>query len=189
MVNMIFYPFELIWIWTGDTLLSQKGGLYLPYLAFSFGMLGLAIIPYNIAIANGDTKLNNLLGLTSLVLTLPGYWIFTKFYGAIGTAVIYALVQFLITLIFYYVVNRKYLKIELSVLYLKSMLLPLLIIVGVTWIFTQVSIFDLDSRILSLAWIGLSTFTGLAVALLVCVGKNTLKSIFLHALQKSKSNG
>lgn len=189
MVNMIFYPFDLIWIWTGDASLSRQGGLYLPYLAFSFGMLGLAIIPYNIAIANGDTRLNNILGLTSLILTLPSYWVFTKLYGAIGAAVVYAIVQFVITLIFYYIVNRKYLKIGLSDLYIKSMLLPLLVIVIITFILKQFHISNFESRILSLGWIGLSTITGLGISLLLFVERNNLKNILYQVLKIKKLNG
>lgn len=89
-------------------------------------MLSLAIIPYNIAIANGYTKLNNVLGLLSLFLTLPGYWIFTKSHGAIGAASVFCIVQTLITLIYYYWINKKYLKIDIFTLFIKNMLLPLL---------------------------------------------------------------
>lgn len=177
MVNMIFYPEDLIWIWTADPLLGKAGGRYLPYLAFSLGMIALQIIPFNVVIANGYTKLNNILGLTSLILTLPGYWVFTTLYGAIGAAVVYALVQFVITLIFYYQVNRKYLKMELRDIYIKGMLFPLLVIVAITFILNQFNISYYESRILSLCWIGLSTFMGLGISLIIFVGKNNLTSL------------
>lgn len=188
MVNMIFYPFDLIWIWTGDVSLSQQGGLYLPYLAFSFGMLGLAIIPYNIAIANGDTKINNILGLTSLVLTLPGYWVFTKLYGAIGAAVIYAIIQFLITIIFYYVVNRKYLEMDLGLLYIRGMLLPFLVVLAITFILKQFYFFNFENRILSFGWIGLSTVTALIISITLFTKKKDLNIFFNRVTKINKLN-
>ena len=61
MANMIFYGNELIWVWTGSMELAKNASIFLPVLSISFAMLAVSTIPYNIAIANGYTKLNNIL--------------------------------------------------------------------------------------------------------------------------------
>ena len=93
--------------------------------------------PYNIAIANGYTKLNNVLGMVSLAITIPGYWLVVKYYGALGVAYLYCVVQILTMLILVYIVNKKFIKIKnpISLLYIKQMLLPLIISLLIASIF------------------------------------------------------
>jgi O-antigen/teichoic acid export membrane protein len=172
MANMSFFPKELIWIWTGNMELATQTRIYIPVLAFSAAMLSLQIIPFNIAIANGYTKLNNILGVVSLFITLPGYWFATKNYGAIGAAWVYCVVQFLITLIYLYIINNKFIKVKsVSVLYVGQMLFPLLLSLAVAFGFSFIPDWAKNSRIVSLVWIGMATFFTICVSVLFLVPK------------------
>lgn len=178
MSNMIFFSKELIWIWTGNIILAEHAGIYLPIIAFAMTMLSLQIIPYNVSIANGYTKLNNLLGLLSLLVTLPGYWLATKYFGAIGAAFVFCGTQTLTTLTYLYFINKMFIKLEsILTLYVRQMLLPLLISLFVAFAFSFTSIWISNSRIVSLLWIGFSTISTLCISVVILVPKNEKEKI------------
>lgn len=179
MSNISFFAKKIIWIWTGEIELAEHSSYLIPIIAFAMAMLSLQIIPFNIAIAKGYTKLNNLLGIISLFITLPGYWIATQYYGAIGAACIFCFVQTTITLVYIYVINSKYINEQnISRLYIKHMLLPLLLSLCVAFGFSFTPSWVENNRIFSLLWIGMATFsTFLILATLLLPLKDIKKSI------------
>ncbi|MGO4710535.1 oligosaccharide flippase family protein [Chryseobacterium sp. 2TAF14] len=177
MANIIFHGNKIIWIWTGDLNLAEKAGVFLPILSVSFTMLAFASIPYDIAIANGYTKLNNLLGILSLFLTLPGYWIATKLYGGIGAAYVFCFVQTIITFVYLYYINKKFLNISLYDLFLKKSLLPLLICTCVAYCFSLIPNVFAENRVLTFFWIGILTGATLVLAVFIVIPFKELKSI------------
>jgi O-antigen/teichoic acid export membrane protein len=178
MANMVFFSKQLIWIWTNDMELAQQAHVYLPIIAFSVAMLSLTTIPYNIAIANGYTKLNNQLGLISLFVTMPGYWFATKSYGAIGAAYMFSGAQTVATLIYLYFINKKFIRIKrVSTLYIQQMLLPLLIALVIAFGFSFIPELIKNNRLLSLLWVGVATSITLVVSVLVLFPSCEIKKI------------
>ena len=172
---------ELIWVWTGKIELAERAHVYVPFIAMSAAMLSLTTIPYNIAIANGYTKLNNLLGLISLIITLPGYWIATKHYGAIGAASVFCIVQTVATLVYIYFINVKFLQgNKLDTLYIKQLLLPMLISLSIAYLFSFIPDSISTNRIFLLIWIGLASFTTLTFSILSLFPKSDIKKIFIR---------
>jgi len=161
MVNLMFFAKELIWVWTGEIELSEQASIYLPIIAISYAMGAIGTTPYNIAIANGYTKLNNVLGLVSLAVTIPGYWLVVQYYGALGVAYLFCVVQILTMLTLVYVINKKFVKIKnpISLLYIKQMLLPLIISLFIAYIFSIKSSFGLENRFYTFTWVMLSVIT------------------------------
>lgn len=178
MIHMILFSEELIWIWTGNIQLASKAFIYLPIISISYTMLSLAIIPYSIAIANGYTKLNNRLGIISLIITLPGYWYATKFYGGVGAAIVFCIVQTLITLIYIYFIKIKFLiNIKFSTLYVGQMIIPLFISILIAYCFSLI-IFNLFiNRIETLFSIGISVIFTIIITIFLLVSKGEIKSI------------
>jgi len=167
MAIMIFFGKELIWIWTGDIDLALNAAIFLPTLAFSFMMVALTSIPFDIAIANGYTKLSNILGIISLFLTLPGYWFATKLYGGMGAAFVYCFVQTIVTIIYLYLINQKFLNFKVYDLMIKKISFPILVAVGIAYIFSLVPNIFIESRALSLVWIGLATIATLSCTIMI----------------------
>jgi O-antigen/teichoic acid export membrane protein len=186
MANMVFYGNELIWIWTGNMELAKNAGIFLPVLSFSFAMLALQVIPFNIAIANGYTKLNNILGILSLFLTMPGYLIATKLYGAIGAAYIFCFIQTITIFIYIYFINKKFLHIDLYDLMFKKMILPLLFAIIMAYGLSLIPNLFVESRILTLAWIGTSTLVTLFVLAFTFRPLNVLKQLLLSKMIANK---
>lgn len=178
MVNLSFFSKTIIWVWTGEMNLAEQAYIYLPIIAMSFAMLSIVTIPYNIAIANGYTKLNNVLGIISLCITLPGYWIATQYYGAIGAASVFCVVQIIITLIYIYVINAKYLKEKsISILYIKQMLLPLTISLSIAFGFSFIPDWITQNRFYSFTWVGIATIITFIITILILVPVKELKQV------------
>lgn len=186
MANMSFFAHDLIWIWTGKVELSENASKYIPIMAIAAAMLAMQILPFNIAIANGYTKLNNYLGIFSLTITLPGYWLATKQFGPIGAAVVYCVVQISVTLIFIYVINSKFLhKNQWSKIYLKPFLYPLIVAVGISFLFSRIPSITEPNRIVSLIWIGITTCLTFTGTFLLLITRSELKSFFTLLNQNS----
>ena len=123
-VHFVFYAEEVIWVWTGDTEIALKAKEYLSILSIGYAMLALASAPYTIAIAHGDTRMNNILGIASLFVTVPGYFLAVRYYGGAGAAVVFGATQTAITFIYLAWVDRKFLHIGVPILLFHLLLVP-----------------------------------------------------------------
>lgn len=174
MSSMIIYSQELIWIWTNDIELAQKSYIYVPWIALGTGFLALQGLPFNIAIAHSFTKYNNILGILSLIITIPGYWIFTNLYGGVGAAATFSLVQIVITLTYLYLINRRFLKTSIIELYSKAFFVPITISIIVTIVFDTFISFG-ESRFFKLFEIGTAVMTCLVINSLLLI---PIKEVF-----------
>lgn len=177
MANMIFFADKLIWIWTGDLNIAKKSGFFLLPLSISFVMLALSSVPYDIAIARGYTKLNNLLGIISLFFTIPGYWIATKLYGGIGAAYVFCCVQTVMTLIYLYYINKKFLNISKYELFIKKLLFPVVLAVSSAYLFSLIPNYYKDSRIFTFVWIGILTILTLGFTIIIAIPTTEIKML------------
>lgn len=178
MTNMSFYAKDLIWIWTGKMDLALHTYTLIPVIVFAYSMLSLQLIPYNIAIANGYTKLNNILGLVSLLATIPGYLIATNIYGSIGAATVFCIVQTITTFIYLYFINKKFIKANiLTQIYLKQIISPIMLSLGITFLLTFIPNPVSDSRILLLLWIGMSTLITILTMMLILIPISEIKEL------------
>ncbi len=125
MAVLFFCAKGILLTWTGNEKIAIEGFQFLMILTLGNAMVALQIIPYCIAIANGKTIINNVLGLSSIVLSIPGYWFATKYYGAFGVAIAYSTLQFVLTIFYLYSINRLFLKFSVVKVFGKRMLMPL----------------------------------------------------------------
>ena len=176
--NIIVFSKDLIWIWTGNIDLANSAYQFVPYLTIGTVMLSLQYLPYCVAIANGYTKINNYLGIVSLIITLPGYWIMTKYFGAIGAALTYGIVQTLITPFYIYFVSNRFLSKE-TIPYqaLRNFIIPLLIALVIAYLFAQFDFFN-ENRIIKFIWIGLSTVISFILCSLFLFKKSFIDLLF-----------
>ncbi len=184
---MAVFAKELIWIWTGQMELAEQTHLLIPIIVLAYAFLSLQIIPYTVAIANGYTKLNNVLGFSSLLVTVPGYWLSIRNYGAIGAAYIFLAVQVIITLIFFYKICKKFIITKsIGILYFLHMLFPLLISLIIALGFSFIPTWVLQHRISALAWVGFATCITFITTILVLMPKNDLRQVVnLFGVHKS----
>lgn len=164
-LNILFNGKNLIWIWTNNLSLANNSSIFIPILSVGMIVYSFQILPFNLAIANAYTKLNNFLGILSLIVTLPGYWIMTNIYGAIGAAITWCIVQSIITIVYVYCIHKKFLPDIMNLNFLlNNYIKPFIIILIITYLFHQYTIFS-ASRFGQLFWIGLSTIISILVAI------------------------
>jgi O-antigen/teichoic acid export membrane protein len=177
MMVLSFFAKDLIWVWTGNLELAAKTFTLVPIVALAYAMFALQLLPYNIAIANGFTKLNNILGIISLVVTIPGYFFATKYYGAIGAASVFCFVQVLTTFIYIFFINKKFIRSNIiKDIYWKQLVLPFVTAGFVAFLFSKIPLLVNNSRIFSLIWIGIAAFTTLAITLAVLIPFSVIKN-------------
>jgi O-antigen/teichoic acid export membrane protein len=186
LAQMIFFSKQLLWIWTGDLVLANNASKLLPILSTSYSFLALSVIPYSIAIANGYTKLNNFLGLLSLIITLPGYWFATSWFGALGAAVVFCFVQISITLFYLYFINRKFFNDIIFIrFFLGNIIKPICIVFIISYMFFFISSLFEFNRFTSFCMIAISTIMTFSLTAIVVYSKSE-RSVFL-AYFKSKN--
>jgi O-antigen/teichoic acid export membrane protein len=126
MAVLIFCAKGILLTWTGSEKIAMEGYQFLMILTIGNAMVAMQIIPYCVAIANGSTIINNILGLSSIILSVPSYWFATKYFGALGVAFAYSAIQILLTLFYLIYINRCYFNFSLRNLLLKRVFLPFL---------------------------------------------------------------
>lgn len=180
MSMLVIFSKELIWIWTGDTVIAENSNLILSIIAFGYGGLAIALIPTNIVIANAFTKYNNYLGILSVIITIPGYFVLVKSHGAVGAAIIFAIVQILVAVIFIILVNKRFLRIPN--LFLKEIVIVLLPLFFTIFIFkvsqNALMTFAIPSRLIYLFIIGFILVFALLLNFLIFVPKEQKATIF-----------
>lgn len=155
--NMLFFSEQLFFVWTGNIELAAKAHVFVPLIAFSMSMLAIAVLPFAVALAHGYTKLNNILGIISIFITLPGYWIATEIFGGIGAAFVFCCVQTITTLVYYYFINKKFIKMNLfKSIYIEQIIKPLSISVIIVYLLQLVPFSYENSRLATFAYIGVS---------------------------------
>jgi len=112
-LSLAFFSRELLYVVTGDALLSEKTKLVLTLLALGNGLNGLLNIPYQLSLAHGWTKYsfyqNILMILTLTPLTI---WLAIK-YGAVGGAFSWFLLNVIILICGTVIIHRRLLQGEL----------------------------------------------------------------------------
>jgi len=177
--SMMFFSKELLWVWTNNMDLAERAHVNVFWLAIGMAFLGISNLPFNVAIANGYTRYNNLLGIVSLVITMPGYWILTKLYEGVGAAFTFSFVQVIITVVFLYLVNRRFLKLTLKKLYINNIIVPITISFTVTFFLSNIIDIGNFNRPVTLILIGGIIFVSLFINMALLVGmKDIRKELF-----------
>jgi len=182
--NIMVYSRELLFVWTGDAKLALLSSKYVLYLAIGTGMLALQVIPFNIAIANGYTKINNVLGISSLFISVPGYWLSVLYFGPTGAAITWCIIQSLTTPIYLYYIKKKFLKKQGYLEMLATQILKPAVAALATAFLLSLLLPQISNRILQLLLIGFSTFVTLIFATFISIPLNDLNSYWLMARNK-----
>lgn len=177
MIVMSFFSKTIVFIWTGNNDIAQKTSTIIPIITFAYAMLSLQILPFNVAISNGYTRLNNILGLVSLIVTIPGYYIAIKNHGPQGAAVVFCFIQVVTTFIYIYFINKKFIKNDFKEIFLKQIILPLLFIATIIFLFSKFSWPFQYGKIISLFWIAFIAIFTLLLTLKLFLSKSEMKSL------------
>lgn len=180
MMVIAFYAKEIVWVWTGSRQLGLHTYKLIPIVSLGYAMYALQPLAYVVAIANGDTKINNLLGVFSMIITLPGYYFATKVYGLMGAGTVFCFVQCVSAILYLFFVNKKYIRSNIiKDIYWKQIFMPFLAAGIITFLFSRIPILMDNNRIFSLIWLGIATFVTLILSSIILIPFKELKSLIV----------
>lgn len=164
---MIFFPYEVMYGWTGNETVSNWALTILPLYALGNALLGVIGFQYYLQYAYGKLKLHVIYNTILACISIPAVYIFAIKYGAVGTGYVWVSLN-IITLFFWtYFVHRKFLP-GLHLKWLLNDVLPPLLVPLVLFSITYYMFRNHSfTRIESLVLIGVSTSTFLVITFLV----------------------
>ena len=116
--------------WTGSASIARNAAIFVPWVIASYSFLAMSSLTYSVALANGYTRFNNILGLASLCISIPGYWLAVGHFGAVGAAALFFAIQFSVSTAFHALVDRRFLNFGIVRTYLRLFLVPTATAVG-----------------------------------------------------------
>ena len=119
---LVFFPNELLFVWTNNHTIAKSAGPVLAIVATG-NMLNIMMhMPYNILLAFGNTKLTVISNSISVALLVPLIFILVHFFGIIGGASSWVILNSGYVLVTAHFIYRKYLKNEKWQWYLNDIL-------------------------------------------------------------------
>jgi O-antigen/teichoic acid export membrane protein len=126
-----FFSFEILRLWTRNNEMAAFAAPILSILVIGSALNALLFLPYAVQLAFGWTKLNFMAGLVSLAIIIPVIVPITKYFGPVGAAAVWAVLNFLNILIVVPIMHRRILRQELWAYY-GDIGFPLIVVLGMT---------------------------------------------------------
>jgi len=145
---VIFYSYELLYAWTGDTQASLWSSKILIWYALGNAILSISAFQYYLQFAYGNLKYHIQFNTYFPFIALPIVFYAVTFYGALGAGLAWFLIQAVTFLIWPPFVHSKFAKgIHFSWIF-KDILPSLIITIGYLWILDLINIdFALFNRL------------------------------------------
>lgn len=110
---VICFPHDILYVWTQSTVVAEKTALVAQLLAAGYLLQALLMLPYNLALAHGWTRLNLMIGVASICVVVPMLFVFMSRFGLVGGPLVWFGWNVLVTPIFLVLLHRKLLPGEL----------------------------------------------------------------------------
>ena len=182
---VFLYAVPLVTLWTGDATIATKINLVIKVLIIGGMFLCLQIVPFYIALANGYTKINIIMGVFGLFLVIPLIFYCVKNYGMIGATIPWLIINFISFFILSIVVITKFLPNQLKKWAIEDNILPLItttIIAGIVYFCTQ----NMAFKYMFIIDMCLITTLSLLINILLYNNNNKLNKLIDFSLIKSK---
>jgi O-antigen/teichoic acid export membrane protein len=115
-VTLILFSQEFIFAWTGSNLISLNTYRVAQLLLISQFFQSYTLLPFNIALAHGNTSFSRKAGYVAVILFIPLLLLLTSKYGILGASVSWLIFMFIASpLNVYFLLKQKYMtKISLK---------------------------------------------------------------------------
>lgn len=120
------YAVPLIHVWTGSIVYKEILGITGTLVVLAVMFSEIQEIPYALALAHGNTRINVLIGVSFLPIVLFSTLIGVGRWGLIGAGAVYLIMMFLQSVLFLLLVCRKYMKDSALKIVIMDMALPFL---------------------------------------------------------------
>lgn len=152
----------VILAWTGNPRIAARSAEIVPWAVAAYAMLSVSSLAFGVALSNGYTRYNNIMGVLVLIISIPGYWFAVTRHGAVGAAIFFFLVQLLSAILLQVLVDRRFLRIGALRGLMQLYLCPAVAGIVLAWIFCWVVAAPVQSRLLMLVYLGVAYAFALA---------------------------
>jgi O-antigen/teichoic acid export membrane protein len=109
-ITAAIFANDLLYLWTGNEKLSTSTAPTVSLLLIGTALNGVMHFPYALQLAYGATRIAIGINLTLIIITVPITIILTKYYGAVGGAAGWAILNFIYVLVGTYLTHCSLLK-------------------------------------------------------------------------------
>ncbi len=131
---------EVLYVWTGDAGLSRQGAWILAFLIVGNACNGIMNMPYALQLASGWTKLAFWVNVGAIVVLVPAIWWAATYFGAVGGAAVWALLNLGYVVLTPHIMHRRLLPGEKIAWYGADVLLPVTACAAVLLVLHQISL-------------------------------------------------
>jgi len=125
-LTLAMYAGNFIFAWTGSTVAAQQVGIVAALLLVGQIMQAIMVMPYYLALAHGQTRLNLQIGIVSVILITPLLIFLIIKYGVVGGGISWVVMNLCTLPPYIYFLHRRFLPGELAKWCLRDVGLPLL---------------------------------------------------------------
>ncbi len=150
------YSADLIWIWTGKEKANEIGKIVLPVILIGGFLQSLQIIFYNVLIANKNTIVNTVMGVSILVFSIPLYSYMIGRFGILGAGYSWLIYNLISTPIFIGIAFKKYFDSKIAFEYFKdvTVILAVFLIVFTSSYYLIHNVFGIKVNLFSMLYTG-----------------------------------
>lgn len=147
---------SVVLTWTGNPEVAHHTASIIPWIVAAYALLSMSSMAFGVAMANGVTRYNNLIGLCTLVVSIPGYWLVISRYGTVGAAALYFAIQFGVSLVYHIIIDHKFLRRGMLVSGAQLFVVPAGVAILAAWLWKLGLGSAPTSRVLALVYIAAS---------------------------------
>jgi O-antigen/teichoic acid export membrane protein len=125
-IVLSFFSYEVILLWTQNPVTAEKTHLIVSIMIFGTALNGLVNPPYALQLAYGWTKLPFYVNLVSVVLFVPLIILLATYFGAIGGAIAWLVLNMGFILVWIPVMHQRLLRTEQWRWYWQDVFVPLI---------------------------------------------------------------
>jgi O-antigen/teichoic acid export membrane protein len=166
-LTVALFAGECIFAWTGSAIIAQRAGLVASLLLGGQLMQSITVVPYYLALAHGNVRLNLQIGIASVVLITPMLIVLIMKYGVVGAGLSWLIMNLCTLPPYMYFLHRRFLPSELRRWCVRSVTRPLLaalpcVLLG-RWLVPHTSSRLLTVCLIGLVWVVSAAATAAAV--------------------------
>jgi len=125
-LTVALFAGDIIRAWTGSAMAAQQAGPVTSLLVAGQLMQAITVVPYYVALAHGNVRLNLQIGVASFIMITPLLILLTMRHGIMGAGLSWLIMNLATTPFYMYFLHRRFLPCELRRWFLRSVARPLL---------------------------------------------------------------
>lgn len=161
------FAHEVLYVWTGDTGLSQQGAWILTLLIIGNACNGLMNMPYALQLASGWTRLAFWVNVGAIAVLVPLIWWAALSFGAVGGAAVWALLNLGYVILTPQIMHQRLLSSEKIAWYVGGVILPVLVGATALLILRQIPLDGMSRLVIGMTLLIYWAFAAMATLLLL----------------------